>query len=610
MIQDLPHSLTLITTLKQYQYRQIAIVGNNDSSRTSFSSLIQHLLAKGIIAAMPLQNQSAKLKQLFSKRVTNQARIVLDCYHKCRSAEWTDAERIHELHNAAEKLKRFAERFEMDAQAETGNKICSLLKLFPNTDNSPSAELLGKLDDFIQELNEQTLRKSDKDEDHDDAALLSQPRTYLRTPIYIALNNKEFANRIISQLDFFGFRSISFEKADSLIMASKQNKPETIVMDVDFGNQELNGFDVVEELQSKHETPVPIIYLSHEKDDIHIRLRASRSGGEEFFFPTADPGQLIEKIERYTHASPQEPYRVLVVDDSQSQAHYIHTVLKKSGMHPLSITDPMKVLTALEELQPEIIIMDMYMPGCTGMELARVIRQQDRFHSVPIIYLSAEDDISKQLHAMSQGGDDFLTKPIDPKHLTSTIHNRGRRARSLLALMIRDSLTGLYNHTHTLHLLEQELSRAKEKEQPLSFVMLDLDHFKKVNDTYGHPVGDRVIKSLALFLKQRLRKTDHIGRYGGEEFAVVLPNTSEGDAKTIMNEIKERFSALPQPCGDSSFNVSFSCGIATVANPAELCNAQELCEKADQALYQAKHDGRNTVRSYINDLLNLQNKAL
>ena len=155
------------------------------------------------------------------------------------------------------------------------------------------------------------------------------------------------------------------------------------------------------------------------------------------------------------------------------------------------------------------------------MELARVIRQQDKFHSVPIIYLSAEDDINKQLHAMSLGGDDFLTKPINPKHLTSTIHNRGRRARSLLALMIRDSLTGLYNHTHTLYLLETEIAKASQNGTKLTFAMLDIDFFKKINDSYGHPIGDRVLKSLSLFLKQRLRKTDHIGRYGGEEFAIV-----------------------------------------------------------------------------------------
>jgi diguanylate cyclase (GGDEF)-like protein len=325
---------------------------------------------------------------------------------------------------------------------------------------------------------------------------------------------------------------------------------------------------------------------------------ASRTGGEEFFYRAVDPGQLIEKIENYTHASTQDPYRILVVDDSKAQAKYIENILNKSGMIPGVITDPMQILVALNDFQPEIIIMDMYMPGCTGMELARVIRQQDKFHSVPIIYLSAEDDVNKQLHAMSLGGDDFLTKPIDPKHLVATLINRGRRARSLLALMIRDSLTGLFNHTHTLYLLDLEINKAQQKSLPLSFAMLDIDYFKKVNDNYGHPIGDRVLKSLSLFLKQRLRKTDHIGRYGGEEFAIVLPNTTERDAKIILNEIRERFSELPQPAGDKTFNVTFSCGIAM----SSIENSQSLCEKADQALYDAKRNGRNTVRCYNMDM--------
>jgi diguanylate cyclase (GGDEF)-like protein len=271
----------------------------------------------------------------------------------------------------------------------------------------------------------------------------------------------------------------------------------------------------------------------------------------------------------------------------------METVMKRAGMTAHIITDPLQIIHALNDFSPEIIILDMYMPGCTGMEIARVIRQQDHLHSVPIIYLSAEDDVSKQLHAMSLGGDDFLTKPIDPKHLIATIHNRGRRARSLLALMVRDSLTGLYNHTHTLHLLDQEIMKSGQKNQPLSFAMLDIDFFKNVNDTYGHPIGDRVLRSLSMFLKQRLRKTDHIGRYGGEEFAIILPNTRESDAKRVINEIRERFAELQQPAGNQEFSVTFSCGVAAWNHDS----SQSLCERADRALYQAKALGRNTVVS-------------
>ena len=220
-----------------------------------------------------------------------------------------------------------------------------------------------------------------------------------------------------------------------------------------------------------------------------------------------------------------EPYRVLIVDDSRAQATHTERVLNSAGIVTRTLTEPIQAMDELAEFQPDLIILDMYMPACNGTELAQVIGHNDRYVSVPIIYLSAEDDLDKQLDAMSEGGDDFLTKPIKPRHLIATVRNRADRARSLKARMVRDSLTGLFNHTHTLQLLEDARFRAQRDEQPLTFAMIDIDFFKKVNDNYGHPMGDRVIKSLALFLKQRLRKSDCIGRYGGEEFAVVMPNT-------------------------------------------------------------------------------------
>jgi len=545
---------------------------------------------------MTQENQREKLKQLFAKRVTTQARVVLDLYQKCKTSEWTEPERINDLADAAEKLNRFATRFEMSRQQTAAKEIIKLIKSRNPDDLFPS-ECQSSIELVIQELNECTLRKSDTNISAPNNSS-SSPRTFLRTPIYLALNNTEYANRIINQLEFFGFRSINFNNVNEFIHAAKQDKPETIVADVDFGGGDLSGIDAVKEIQDSHDITIPTIYVSDRKDDIETRLKASRTGGEEFFYQAIDPGQLIEKIEQYTHSNIQDPYRILVVDDSKAQAKYIENILLKAGMIPHIVIDPMKVLLALADFQPEIIIMDMYMPGCTGMELARVIRQQDKFHSVPIIYLSAEDDVNKQLHAMSLGGDDFLTKPINPKHLIATLQNRGRRARSLLALMIRDSLTGLFNHTHTLYLLELEINKAEQSKLPICFAMLDIDYFKKINDNYGHPIGDRVLKSLSLFLKQRLRKTDHIGRYGGEEFAIVLPNTTERDAKTIINEIRERFAELPQPAGSGTFNVTFSCGIALSKGE----NAQSLCEKADQALYDAKRNGRNTVRCYNIDM--------
>jgi len=539
---------------------------------------------------MSSEDQREKLKQHFSKRVTSQARIVLDNWQKLKDSDWADLQWLNDLKESSAKLGKFASRFEMAQHQVVAQELTKRLDALDSDSTIIDESKREGINQAISELSECTQRKSDRETQ-------TAPRTFLRTPIYIALNSAENAQRIIKQLEFFGFRAVSFDTGEELLNAAKHDKPETIVIDVNFGGEQYSGIETIQSIQANHETPIPILFTSEEDDDIKIRLMASRCGGEEFFYKVVDLGQLIEKIEEYTNASPLDPYKVLVVDDSRAQARYIENVLTKAGMTTCVITDPMKVLISLNDFSPEIVIMDMYMPGCTGMELARVIRQQDKFHSVPIIYLSAEDDINKQLHAMSLGGDDFLTKPINPKHLASTIHNRGRRARSLLALMIRDSLTGLYNHTHTLYLLEVEIAKAKQNGTKLTFAMLDIDFFKKINDSYGHPIGDRVLKSLSLFLKQRLRKTDHIGRYGGEEFAIVLPNTSESDAKKIINEIREKFAELRQPAGNEEFQVTFSCGVASGSDE----NAQLICERADNALYDAKRAGRNTVRSFRED---------
>jgi diguanylate cyclase (GGDEF)-like protein len=232
------------------------------------------------------------------------------------------------------------------------------------------------------------------------------------------------------------------------------------------------------------------------------------------------------------------------------------------------------------------------MPGCDGMTLAAVIRQQEDHVGIPIVFLSAETNRDMQLAAIQLGADDFMVKPVRPDYLISAVLSRIQRSRSLRSLMIRDSLTGLFNHTATKERLETEIVRANRDRQQLSFALIDIDHFKQVNDTYGHPTGDWVLKSLARLLLQRLRRSDIIGRYGGEEFAVVLPGTPGADAARVLDEIRAGLSHMPQRFGEREFTVTFSCGIACF--PAER-EAARLTVAADQALYAAKNGGRNRV---------------
>ena len=178
--------------------------------------------------------------------------------------------------------------------------------------------------------------------------------------------------------------------------------------------------------------------------------------------------------------------------------------------------------------------MDMYMPKCSGYNLATLVRQVNQYEAMPIIYLSSEADKQKQLSAMRVGAEGFMCKPVNHDELVVLVEIRAERMRLLKRFMIRDSMTGLYNHTTTNQLLESALASASRRSDfSLCFVMIDLDLFKEVNDTYGHPVGDQVIIALARVLKQRLRGADIIGRYGGEEFALVLQDVNQEKAILI-----------------------------------------------------------------------------
>ncbi|SDG55449.1 diguanylate cyclase (GGDEF) domain-containing protein [Pseudomonas benzenivorans] len=523
-----------------------------------------------------------RLKQHFAQRVIHQARQVLEGWQRLQRSEWSDSG-MHELGEAALLLQRYAERFEQAEHSQLAQGIGHCLQAVSDNRGRLNSSLISELNQLMQRLSRTGLRHGDRFEQ-----TVLPP---LRKPVYLALQHLERAERLAQQLEFFGMLAQPLDSANAFRAAMLERHPAAILMEVDFSGPGA-GLQLAEAVQQGLEQKIPLLFYSHDDTDTPTRLAAVRAGGQEFFTGTLDASSLLERIEVLTHVAQYDPYRVLIIDDSRAQATHTERVLNSAGIVTRTLIEPIQAMAELAEFQPDLIILDMYMPECNGPELAKVIRHNDRYVSVPIIYLSAEDDLDKQLDAMSEGGDDFLTKPIKPRHLIATVRNRAARARNLKARMVRDSLTGLYNHTHTLQLLEDARYRAQRDGQPLSFAMLDIDFFKKVNDNYGHPMGDRVIKSLALFLKQRLRKSDHIGRYGGEEFAVILPNTDAATAYHVLDEIRRRFAEIHYPAQPQDLSCTFSGGIAQLCGELD---SKTLTQQADEALYAAKHDGRNRV---------------
>ena len=526
-----------------------------------------------------------RLKNHFAQRVIHQARQILEIWQRLQGNEWSPPD-LAELSEANQRLLRFAERFEQPEHSQLARAISDALQHIDANGGRLSSTLISDLNRLMQRLSRTGLRHGDQLE-----------QTFLpplRKPVYILLQDLDRAERLAKQLDFFGLGAQSITSVKAFRSAMVERLPAAIVMDVDFSGANL-GLELAAQAQLGLEQKLPLLFFSLHETDTPTRLAAVRAGGQEFLTGTLEASSLMEKIEVLTCVAQYEPYKVLIIDDSRAQALHTERLLNSAGIVTRTLIEPIQAMAELADFQPDLIILDMYMPACTGTELAKVIRHNDRYVSVPIIYLSAEDDLDKQLDAMSEGGDDFLTKPIKPRHLITTVRNRAARARHLKARMVRDSLTGLYNHTHILQLLEDCTFRARRESRSLSFAMIDIDHFKRVNDSYGHPMGDRVIKSLALFLKQRLRKTDFIGRYGGEEFAIVMPDTDQEAAHAVLNTIRERFSEIHYPAQPTDLCCTFSAGVVELKEDTD---GLVMASQADEALYRAKHNGRNRIERF------------
>lgn len=408
--------------------------------------------------------------------------------------------------------------------------------------------------------------------------------------IYIVDQDPFLAEYLCLQINCFGYQTQQFGSLSALEQGIDAQAPSAIVAGISLPLSSEDA-QIMGRIQTRQVKAPPIIFLSVNLDQT-ARLNAVRAGGKAFFVKPVDINELISCLDDLTQIHKNPPFKVLFVEDSLSLTAFYSQIMKQEGMECCIVNEPLEVLDNIIDFGPDIIVMDLYLPGWNGYELVAMLRQQEMFVSLPVIFLSTERKLDLQLLALQAGGDDFLTKPINPQNLVASINHRAERYRNLRRHMVEDGLTGLYNHTKTKELLAVELSRAQRAIAPLSFVMLDIDHFKKINDQYGHPVGDRVLKSLAKFLTQSLRRTDVIGRFGGEEFALILPGIEGPQAQIILNNLRQTFSQIQHQTHDAVFNVTFSAGICSYPLFNDVAS---MCAAADLALYDSKNSGRNRV---------------
>ncbi|MFH1950953.1 MAG: diguanylate cyclase [Pseudomonadota bacterium] len=294
--------------------------------------------------------------------------------------------------------------------------------------------------------------------------------------------------------------------------------------------------------------------------------------------------------------------KILIAEDDPISRRVLEANLLEWGYEVMVASDSGEAWEIIQQPEsPNLIISDWMMPRMDGLALCREIRNMEKSEYIYFIILTAKGEKKDIIEGLEAGADDFLTKPFNPEELKYRIRIGERiinLERRILELANTDPLTGLLNRRAFLERMEQEMSRAQREKKPLSLILADIDHFKSVNDTYGHQIGDLVLQRFVGQLTTSTRPYDFLGRYGGEEFVVCLPGGDGLQAASVSERIRRQVKDMEIMLPDDSRSIRITASFGTASNSIESGkNIDLLIKRADDALYLAKDKGRNCVCS-------------
>lgn len=410
--------------------------------------------------------------------------------------------------------------------------------------------------------------------------------------VLIVDDDKHFCDMLSVQLEHLGYRTRAIYTLEQIRDSIYNYKPNIIFMDIIFNDDRDAGTQIIAAIKEKEDLNCPIIFMSA-RDDLQARLNAVRSGGIGFLCKNFNLGDLKNILDTMVPVQHDTTYKVLIIDDDKISSTYCSTILEHAGIQVSILGAPEKIFEQVINFDPDVLLIDMYMPHISGIELASIIRQHQNFSSIPIVIMSAETDINKQFKMRSAGADDFILKPFKPHHLVDIILNRIQRSRQTKHLIYTDGLTGLMLFSKVKDQINNLLESCIRYNLDFSIALIDLDHFKEINDTHGHLSGDQILRNFAEFLLTRVRKSDIVTRSGGEEFTLIFPYTNSANALRAVNSIREAYAQRLQDVNNTQIHVTFSAGISSVTKFHDL---ESILAAADQALYHAKESGRNNTQ--------------
>lgn len=501
----------------------------------------------------------------------------------------------HQAEREAHTLVGSLGSFGLEAASQLARQIQQLLQS-KELSNRSNVEQLGKL---IAGLYRQVAGEEEQQAGEVDrrSAALSPASIYLASVLIVA--EEKLARSLATEAIAWEIQTQTATNLEQARHNLKQQLPDAIMLDLNLANSHAVGLAFLAEVRTQY-PHLPVLVLTAE-ESLTQRVEATRLGCQCFLQKSSTPAQTLAAVAQVLPQSTQSTAHLLLVDDDPHLLQLLHSLLTPHGYQVTLLDQPQQFWQTLEQTTPDLVILDIDLDGYGGLEtiaplngidLCQVIRSDPRWNRLPVLLLSAHTDAETMHRGFVARADDFLPKPVVATELLTRIQTRlEQRKRWDVGDM--DELTGVSLRRKTLQDLTRLLQLAKRQRQPLTIAILDLDHFKRVNDQYGHKMGDRVLHHFGRLLLRSFRAEDVIGRWGGEEFVVGMYGITQQDgAKRItevLHQMRQDFFTEPNI---PPFVVTFSAGVAQAGDRDDW---QTLYQRADKALYQAKAQGRNCI---------------
>jgi PleD family two-component response regulator/EAL domain-containing protein (putative c-di-GMP-specific phosphodiesterase class I) len=539
---------------------------------------------------MPAAASSPDARDAFIRQLPDRVLAIQENWKNLAHGRW-DTGGLSTLHDRLRELAELCRRHDASQVGESLSSLESYFSAFVGSQDRPSLGQVTEIDGLLRALRAAAGAAR--------AALPAAPAD--SAAVFLLTKDPSGMADLADALHDAACETVTFSDADDLVAAVSEATPQAIVADTSLLPRLPPLSAALIRLATHHEIRIPLIFVSS-TNTLALRVEAMRAGGTAYFVRPFDSRAVAAQIRELARPRQEAPFRVLIVDDDRYQADFAATILRKAGMETSIVNEPLRVIDVLREFDPELILMDIYMPEIDGIELTSIIREETDFVAIPIVFLSGEQNPDKQLSALSVGGDDFITKPISPKHLVSIVTNRIRRARAMhrAERVHQTEEADRFGRLVRERVFFDRVAKVIDSERPPTeaqgLICVEVDQPTHLREQIGIGGVDSLVAQLANVLIGELTPHDLVAKLGDTRFGIFVRRTAEDEVGSLAQRLCQRVASHRFDSGLDVKGVTLSAGICLADDSIE--DPSGLVTRAGVACANAAAAGGNRIAYY------------